>query len=128
MNFMTTFTTNQGAQGRKGEQFVCDSIVSAIRVFFVYGLSPGSCTELLLKGKYDEAKLHAHMMLRDDDTWTDHINFIEHLVPICCRNEYYDTWKGFVNLPEEEQKEIKTVMTLQFGESIARSWTNTDFN
>jgi len=71
---------------------VDDNIVSAIDMWIEHGIPAGSCTELLLRGRYDEALLHAHPMIKP--FWNDHIQYIENYVPIECRNENYNTWKG----------------------------------
>lgn len=123
---MTTLTINLPVPEHKEDWKVDQNIVSAVRLFFVMGLPPGSCTELLLAGHYKEARNHAHMMIRDDDKWSEHIGFVEHLVPACCKGENYYSWKGYKYMTEEEQEEILVMLTLQLGESLARAWTNTD--
>lgn len=70
---------------------VDDSIVEAIRAWITYALPPGSCTELLLRGQYGEAFKHAHPHIKPH--WDDHVKFVEAL-PLYCRNENYDRWKG----------------------------------
>lgn len=67
------------------------SIVEAVRAWLTYALQPGSCTELLLRGDYDEAYKHAHPLIKP--YWDDHIKFIES-IPLYCRNGNYDRWKG----------------------------------
>ena len=68
------------------------SITSAIELWYTDGLPPGSCTELLLRGRYEEAFKHAHPLIKPH--WYDHIEYVETVVPIECRNENYDTWRG----------------------------------
>ena len=68
------------------------NITDAIRVWIEHALPPGSCTELLLRGDYDEALLHAHPHIKP--YWDDHVLFVECEVPEYCRGENYDKWKG----------------------------------
>ncbi len=67
------------------------NIVDAINLWIHYGILPGSCSELLLKGDYDEAFLHAHPLIKP--YWDDHIKYVETL-PLACRGEGMETWKG----------------------------------
>lgn len=73
------------------------SITDAIYRWYEDGLSPGSCTEYLLRGNYERAKLSAHMLIRPDSIWNEHIRFVEECVPACCRGENYDDWRGTNN-------------------------------
>jgi hypothetical protein len=70
---------------------VCDNIKKAIDLWISHGIKPGSCTELLLRGDYDRAFLHANPLLKPH--WEDHIKYIETL-PDECRGENVDTWTG----------------------------------
>ena len=67
------------------------NITEAIELWIKHGIPAGSCTELLLRGRYDEAFLHAHPHIKPH--WLDHIEYIESL-PIECRNENYESWRG----------------------------------
>jgi hypothetical protein len=67
------------------------NISSAVEFWYEYALPPGNCTELLLRGKYDEALKFAHPLIKPH--WDDHIKYIE-TIPIECRNENYDKWRG----------------------------------
>lgn len=69
---------------------IADGIKDAIDTWIKYGIKPGSCTELLLRGQYDEAYLHAHPLVKPH--WQDHIKYVESL-PIECRGENFDTWR-----------------------------------
>ena len=53
------------------------NITDAIDALIKYGCQPGSCTTLLLEGKYDEAYRHAHPHIKPH--WDDHIKYIESL-------------------------------------------------
>ncbi len=53
------------------------NIIEAIDVWIEYGCQPGSCTTLLLQGKYGEAYRHAHPHVQF--CWDDHIKYIESL-------------------------------------------------
>lgn len=101
---------------------VDENIVSAIRMYFLYAVPPGSCTELLLRGNFDDAKLRAHMLVRDDNHWNDHVAFVKNCVPVYCKNENYDTWKGYRNLSNEEREQIKTLLVLSLGEPLVKRW------
>jgi len=70
---------------------VDQNIKEAVAVWIEYGINPGSCTKLLLEGKYDEAFLHAHPLIKP--YWKDHIAYIETL-PKECRGKNVKTWKG----------------------------------
>lgn len=70
---------------------VDQSISDAVDKWLSNGINPGSCTELLLRGDYDEAFLHAHPLIKP--FWKEHIRYIES-IPAECRGENYDTWKG----------------------------------
>jgi len=66
------------------------NIKEAIDVWIEYGIDPGSCTRLLLKGEYNEAFKHAHPLIKPH--WDDHIAYIETL-PKECRGQNMETWK-----------------------------------
>lgn len=67
------------------------NIVEAIKLWHNKGIPPGSCTEYLLRGDYEEAFLHAHPLIKP--FWNDHIQFVENEVPSYCRGKNYDIWK-----------------------------------
>ncbi|MCK5015905.1 MAG: hypothetical protein KAS32_02445 [Candidatus Peribacteraceae bacterium] len=73
---------------------VDENIIQAVDNWRKYGLPPGSCTELLLRGEYEEAYLHAHPLIKPH--WRDHLIYIEDL-PEEFRGINYDTWKGELN-------------------------------
>lgn len=73
-------------------------IFEAITNWIDHGLDPGSCTRLLLAGKYDEAKLHAHPLILP--VWDDHVAFVESL-PKECRGENMRTWQEQFRTPED---------------------------
>jgi hypothetical protein len=73
------------------------SISEAAEMWVAHGINPGSCTELLLRGDYEEAFMHAHLLIKP--FWDDHIKYIESLPPQC-RGENYDNWKGMQNFWE----------------------------
>ena len=68
------------------------NMTEAMDVWIEHALPPGSCTELLLRGLYDEAILHAHPNIKPH--FKDHIEYVERYVPEYCRGENYDNWKG----------------------------------
>lgn len=70
---------------------VDESITSAIDLWIHHGIEPGSCTMLLLEGKYEEAFLHAHPLIKPH--WQDHIDYVEKHVPKECRGENMEAWK-----------------------------------
>ena len=70
---------------------VDDNIIQAIELWAKYGLNPGSCTTLLLKGEYDEAFKHAHPLIKP--YWEDHIKYVESL-QIEYRKENMVSWKN----------------------------------
>jgi hypothetical protein len=88
-------------------------IVSAIEVFFMYGIDPGSCTSLLLQGKYDEAVNHAHSFYRAGMTeeWSSLLWFIDTCVPHCCKGANYNTWRGWID-ESKENPELLTYIKL----------------
>ena len=67
-----------------------ENIIGAINNWISHGLIPGSCTELLLRGDYEEAFKHAHPLIKPH--WKDHIEYIERL-PMKYRGENFDIWK-----------------------------------
>jgi len=69
---------------------VDENIKQAIDVWIEHGIYPGSCTSLLLEGKYDKAFLHAHPLIKP--YWDDHITYIKTL-PEACRGENMKAWK-----------------------------------
>jgi len=70
------------------------NIKEALDLWISHGLNPGSCIELLLKGKYDEALKYAHPLIKPH--WEDHIKYIKSL-PIECRGSNMDKWKEKFN-------------------------------
>ena len=103
-SFYDYICTSCGATDQRGSTrlnspcpFNCrvdSNITSAVDAWYYYGIQPGSCTEYLLRGDYERAIQSAHMLIREDDVWNEHIRYIETAVPECCRGENYDTWKG----------------------------------
>jgi hypothetical protein len=81
---------------------VDQNIVDAVKNYFRYGWEPGSCTTLMLRGKYDEARTHAHPHIKNDVAWADHVKFIETCVPLCCRGENVSTWQGYIKERRED--------------------------
>lgn len=73
---------------------VDENIKQAIDMWIEHGMSPGSCTTLLLKGDYEEAFKHAHPLIKPH--WDDHIKYVESL-PSDCRGENMSEWKGLRN-------------------------------
>jgi len=71
--------------------FIDENIKNSIDVWIDHGINPGSCTELLLRGDYDEAFKHAHPMIKP--FWEDHIEYVESM-PEACRGENFDEWPG----------------------------------
>ena len=69
---------------------VDENIVQAINSWVKYGLDPGSCTRLLLEGKYNEAYLHAHPLIKP--YWSDHVAYVKSL-PLECRGKNMQIWK-----------------------------------
>jgi hypothetical protein len=67
------------------------NMVDALQLWVSHGLYPGSCCYLLLTGKYEEAFLHAHELIKPH--WADHIKYVESL-PAECRGENMDSWKA----------------------------------
>lgn len=75
-------------------KFSLDSnICSAVEMFWIYGVSPGSFTEALLRGKKsaDELKHLMHPAIRHDVD--EYIRWKKHL-PYCMVDDEYDNWKG----------------------------------
>ncbi len=81
------------------------NISDAIEVWITHGLNPGSCTELLLRGNYDEALKHAHPLIKP--YWKDHIEYVESM-PEACRGENYDDWIGIAGWKEPNGKKEKS--------------------
>lgn len=71
-------------------------IKDAMDLWYEHGLPPGSCTELLLRGQYEEAWYHAHMHIRPDEIWNNHIELAKSY-PLECREHNYDNWVGKKN-------------------------------
>ena len=67
------------------------NILDAIEVFISHGIHPGSCVELLLRGKYEEAYKHAHPLIHP--YWDEHIKYVE-MLPKAIRGENFDKWEG----------------------------------
>jgi len=84
------------------------NMTNAVNMWYLHALQPGSCTELVLRGQYDEALLHAHVNIRP--IFGEFIEWVELYVPDCCKNENYDKWRGIdyynqrheFNVDEEE--------------------------
>lgn len=68
------------------------NIKLAIDLWIRKHIEPGTFTELLLRGKYDEAYTHAHPLLKM--YFFDHVNFVEDVVPDFCKFENFDKWKN----------------------------------
>ena len=81
---------------------VDSGITSAIDLFITYGCQPGSCTSLLLQGKYARANEHAHVMIKHGKVWEDHVGFVKYIVPKFVKGKNFDTWKGFTNPIQNE--------------------------
>jgi hypothetical protein len=92
---------------------VDSNITEAIDNWYEFGMSPGSCTEFLLRGDYERALRSAHPMIKP--YWDDHIRYVEQCVAPECRGENYDKWRGveFYNsrheFQEDEEMELFTI-------------------
>ena len=89
---------------------VDQNVSSAICLFFLFGLQPGSYTEKLLLGHYDFAKYSAHPNLlcpgNGDGVKTPHdftVEFVNEL-PMEFRMDNYITWNGFYHLSDDKRK------------------------
>ncbi len=70
---------------------VCVYMREAFDLWISHGFEPGSCGMLLLAGRYEEAKYHAHPLLKPH--FDDHIAYVKTL-PEECRGENMDAWKA----------------------------------
>ena len=103
---------------------VDQSMISAFKLYFLYGLTPGSCTSYLLAGEYDEAFERAHPMIKGEEMWNDHIAFVETCIPECCRNECFNTWAGYFDAIHNEP-ELELFITLTYGTgTFIHTWIN----
>jgi hypothetical protein len=70
-------------------------VISAIEYYFKWGLPPGSFTAGLLSGACDPEHLlnRAHPYIRD--IVDNHVQFVNDCIPLCCRGENFETWKGY---------------------------------
>jgi len=53
-------------------------------------------------------------MIKDDDTWNDHISFVETYLPECCRGENFNIWKGYFHAIEKAP-ELESMIELTYG-------------
>ena len=85
-----------------GMHLVDNNIIDAVKLWFVFGISPGSCTTLLLRGDYEEANTHAHVSIKEDNIWESHIFLMEHYIPPSCRGDNVDSWTGLLPYTDED--------------------------
>lgn len=104
-------------------------IVTAIEHFFKYGLNPGSCATALLQLDYDRAYLCAHKLIRPDDIWQEHIQFLIDCVPSCCKGNNYNSWQGYSYMTDKEKAEVDLLITLSVKyPAIVCRWVNQTHN
>lgn len=99
-----------------------ENVVSAIAAYFKYGLYPGSFVTELLDDSADLQMLvnlaHPHIRnLVDDHRW-----FVQNCVPLCCRNEYFNTWEGYA-VEVRKDPSLKLAMSLSIAPtSVTAQW------
>ena len=102
--------------------FVDQSIIDSLRLYFLWGISPGSCTTCLLQGEYEEAFARAHPIIKKEEIWNDHISFVETYLPECCRGKNFHTWGGYFHAIKEDTQ-LESVIELSYGtKSFIREW------
>ncbi len=84
-----------------------ENIKEAVEAWKRYGIMPGSCIELLLRGEYAEAYRHAHPLILP--YWDDHIEYIEEL-PDKYRD--VDNWKGDMDLIGKRHRDLMIEINL----------------
>jgi len=96
-------------------------MVDSFKLYFLYGLCPGSCSSYILSGEYEEARAHAHPMIKGDEIWNDHIKFVETVLPECCRGKNMSGWEGyFVEIVSDP--ELETMIRTQKYNTLVSEW------
>jgi len=70
-------------------------IIDAIENFIMYGLPPGSCAALLLQHEFILAHRHAHHLIKVDEEWLSHVNYVKDVVPDFVKGDNFHNWTGF---------------------------------
>jgi hypothetical protein len=65
-------------------------IIDAIDAYYAFGLPCGSCTTLLLEGRYDDAFQHAHTLIKP--TWDAHVAYAKALPVLVPKQVEHDAW------------------------------------
>ena len=94
--------------------FVDQSMIDAFKLYFLWGIGPGSCSTCLLQGDYEAAYARAHPMIKDNEIWADHISFVETYLPECCRGKNFDTWGGYFCAIDEDDA-LESIIELTYG-------------
>lgn len=88
-------------------------MLSAVKLYFLYGIHPGSCTWFILKGNKEEAlsRAHPHIKRVFDELYNN--------LRLVCTNVVceYENWKGYKNAPQE----IKDIIEFE-AHTITLEW------
>ena len=78
-------------------KYVCDtSMLSAVELFFKYGIQPGSCTSCILNSDYEGAYSRAHPHIKPE--FENIYKTIHEIIPETIRT--YPNWKGYEKAEE----------------------------
>ena len=98
---------------------VDQNISSALCLYFLYAIRPGSYTECLLLGDYESALTRAHPHIKDasfgNGKQSPHdftVKFVEGM-PDRMRGEGYHTWVGYQNLEGSDLSEFHEALAKQ---------------
>ena len=81
------------------------SMLSAVEMYFKYGIHPGSCTSYIINDDYNGAYIRAHPHLkRTDELFKEIYDTVLMLVPPNIRD--MDEWNGYKNASEAEKFEL----------------------
>jgi len=72
------------------------NMLSAVELFFKYGINPGSCTTCILQSRYEDALARAHPHIKD--VFSEIYKTIHEIIPETIRND--PNWKGYANADE----------------------------
>lgn len=85
------------------------SVTDAIKLYFLYGLRPGSFTTLIITGNPKDAEYCAHPGIKD--CIVDHVTYINRVLPpICLGQENFDNWRGYYSKYNEADKVFLKLM------------------
>ena len=102
------------------------SVHSAIKMYFIHGLSPGSFTRNLILGDTANALAYAHPMIMNNVT--SYVRYVDVLLPPVCRN---NSWPGYTHCNKEQREQVNMwlfnlILSDKIAGAMLKRWINNE--